>query len=172
MTIARLRTRPYNGIGNGHKPHLTVAKGGNGNGHHASARPKLSVMLVDDEPTFLRIAQLFLQTHYRNEIEILGTATSGEECLSKAQLLAPQVVLMDLNMPGLSGLQTIPLLRIMFPEMRIIALTLNDGENARRAVLAAGGNDLVSKATMSTDLMPAIRRVMSYDQVMLELAEV
>ncbi len=171
MTIAKLRTRPFNGNG-GLKPHLTIAKRGNGNGHRSPARPKISIMLVDDEPTFLRIAQLFLQTHYRNEIDILGTASSGEECLSKAQLLAPQIVLMDLNMPGLSGLQTIPLLRIMFPEMRIIALTLNDSENARRAVLAAGGNDLVSKATMSTDLMPAIRRVMSYDQVMLELAEV
>ncbi len=170
MTIAKIKTRPY-GIGNTSKPHLTIAKNGNGNGHRASARPKVSVLLVDDEPTFLRIAQLFLQTHYRNEIDVLGTASSGEECLGKAQLLAPQVVLMDLNMPGLSGLQTIPLLRIMFPEMRIIALTLNDGENARRAVLAAGGNELVSKATMSTDLMPAIRRVMLLDQVSLELAE-
>ncbi len=172
MTIAKLRTRPHSANGSGSKPHLTVAKSGNGIGHHSSARPKLGLMLVDDEPTFLRIAQLFLQTHYRNEIDILGTANSGEECLSKAQMLAPQVVLMDLNMPGLSGLQTIPLLRIMFPEMRIIALTLNDSENARRAVLAAGGNELVSKATMSTDLMPAIRRVMSYDQAMLELAKV
>ncbi len=169
MTIARLKTRSYNGSGS--KPHLTIAKSGNGNGQRGSPHPKFSVMLVDDEPTFLRITQLFLQTHYRGEIDILGTANSGEECLSKVQLLAPQIVLMDLNMPGLSGLQTIPLLRIMFPEMRIIALTLNDSETARRAVLAAGGNDLVSKATMSTDLMPAIRRVMSYDQVMLELAE-
>src|SRR5512140_3662508 len=130
-----------------------------------SNRNKISVMLVDDETTFLRIETLFLETHYRNEIHVVGTASGGEECLAKAQLLAPEVILIDLNMPGLSGLQTIPLLRIMFPETRIIALTLNDGENARRAVLAAGGNELVSKATMSTDLMPAIRRVMEQDEL-------
>lgn len=134
----------------------------------SSNRRRINIMLVDDETTFLRIETLFLETHYKSEIHVLGSATSGEECLAKAQLLAPEVILIDLNMPGLSGLQTIPLLRIMFPEVRIIALTLNDGENSRRAVLAAGGNELVSKATMSTDLMPAIRRVMEQDQLTFE----
>ncbi len=137
--------------------------------HPSDRALKFSVLLVDDEPTFLRIAQLFLETHHDQEIEILGTARSGEECLAKAQLLAPQVVLIDLNMPGLSGLQTIPLIRIMYPEMRIIALTLNDSARSREAVIMAGGNDLVSKASMSTDLMPAIRRVMA-DEIITELA--
>lgn len=135
-----------------------------------TGRPKTKLMLVDDEATFLRIETLFLETHYKNDVHVIGTASSGEECLAKAQLLAPDVILIDLNMPGLSGLQTIPLLRIMFPEIRIVALTLNDGENSRRAVLAAGGNELVSKATMSTDLMPAIRRVMAQDQLALAYA--
>ncbi|MBI4788388.1 MAG: response regulator transcription factor [Chloroflexi bacterium] len=140
--------------------------------NRSNGRHKISVMLVDDETTFLRIETLFLETHYRNEVNVVGTANTGEECLAKAQLLAPELILIDLNMPGLSGLQTIPLLRIMFPETRIIALTLNDGENSRRAVLAAGGNELVSKATMSTDLMPAIRRVMRQDQLTLQFAGV
>ncbi len=131
----------------------------------SNGQGKIAVMLVDDESTFLRITQLFLETHHGQEVEILGTARSGEEALTQAQLLAPQVVLIDLNMPGLSGLQTIPLIRIMYPEMRIIALTLNDSEKSRQAVLAAGGNDLVSKACMNTDLMPAIRRVMADEMV-------
>ncbi len=134
-------------------------------GIRSNTRHKVTVMLVDDEATFLRIETLFLETHYRNEISIVGTANGGEECLAKAQLLEPELILIDLNMPGLSGLQTIPLLRIMFPETRIIALTLNDGESARRAVLDAGGHELVSKASMSTDLMPTIRRVMDQDEL-------
>ena len=154
MTISRLERRT-------HEKRYAVP----GTETRSGNRRKINVMLVDDETTFLRIETLFLETHYKNEIHVAGTATGGEECLAKAQLFAPDVILIDLNMPGLSGLQTIPLLRIMYPEMRIIALTLNDGENSRRAVLAAGGDDLVSKATMSTDLMPAIRRVMSQDQL-------
>ncbi len=146
-----------------------IVSGNDHDGYHPDRHHKTSLMLVDDEPTFLRIASLFLETHHKNEVELVGTANSGEECLAKAQVLAPEVVLLDLNMPGLSGLQTIPLLRIMYPEMRIIALTLNDDETYRKAVLAAGGNDLVSKATMNTDLIPAIRRVMEESELELEL---
>jgi DNA-binding NarL/FixJ family response regulator len=135
---------------------------------HSNGQGKISIMLVDDEPTFLRIAQLFLETHYGQEIEILGTAHNGEEALAQAQLLAPQLVLIDLNMPGLSGLQTIPLLRILYPEMRIIALTLNDSEKSRQAVIGAGGNDLVSKTRMGTDLIPVVRRIMA-DEIVNEL---
>ncbi|MCL5951917.1 MAG: response regulator transcription factor [Chloroflexi bacterium] len=144
---------------------------GNGygrNGYHVNGLHKTSVMVVDDEPIFVRIASLFLETHHKNEVEIVGTANGGEECLAQVQLLAPDVVLLDLNMPGLSGLQTIPLLRIMYPELRIVALTLNDDEMYRKAVLAAGGNELVSKATMNTDLIPAIHRVMEEGEVELE----
>ncbi len=165
MAINRVPERRVNGNRNGNGHHVLPFKGT----QRSTAHHKIDVMLVDDEATFLRIETLFLETHFRNEINVVGTATSGEECLAKAQLLAPQVILIDLSMPGLSGLQTIPLLRIMFPEIRIIALTLNDSENSRRAVLAAGGNELVSKASMSTDLMPAIRQVMQHDQIALSL---
>lgn len=163
MTVNRAPVRRVNGNRNGNGRHL-IEMGG-----QAVARPagrlRINVMLVDDETTFLRIETLFLENHFRNEVNVVGTAGGGEECLAKTQLLAPDVILMDLNMPGLSGLQTIPLLRIMFPEIRIIALTLDDAESSRRAVLAAGGSDLVSKAAMSTDLMPAIRKVMQQNEV-------
>jgi DNA-binding NarL/FixJ family response regulator len=122
---------------------------------------KVSVMLVDDDPTFLQIVTAQLQTHHRNELDIVGTARSSEECVIKAQVLAPEVVLMDLNMPGRGGLWAIPLLHILFPETRVIALTLNDGADSRRAVLAVGGTDLVSKTAWKTDLIPAIQRALN-----------
>ncbi len=122
----------------------------NGNKH------KISVMLVDDDPAFLRILKMLLHTHYGDKVDIVGTANSGEECLNLAQVLTPQVVLMDLNMPGIGGLQTIPLLHILFPEMHIIALTCDDREKSRQAVLAAGGSDLIPKSDLKTYLIPAI----------------
>jgi len=67
-------------------------------------------------------------------------------------------------MPGLSGLETIPRLRAMLPEVSIIALTLLDAKVYRQAALAAGADDFVPKANLSTDLLPAIRRVAKTDQ--------
>jgi DNA-binding NarL/FixJ family response regulator len=70
-----------------------------------------------------------------------------------------------LEMPGRGGLWAIPLLQVLFPETRVIALTLNDNENSRRAVLAAGGTDLVSKTAWKTDLIPAIQRAIEMGNV-------
>ena len=130
----------------------------NGHGVDEPGVRKVSVMLVDDDPTFLRIVSTSLQAHHRDQLDIVGTARSSEECVLQALALAPQVVLMDLEMPGRGGLWAIPLLQILFPETRIIALTLNDGAHSRNAVLAAGGTDLVSKTAWKTDLVPAIQR--------------
>jgi DNA-binding NarL/FixJ family response regulator len=120
----------------------------------------VSVLLVDDNPTFLRIATRFLQEHYRDEVVVVGTAGGGQEALIKARDLRPQVILLDLAMPDLPGLEAIPRLRAALPEMGIIALTVHNSNGYRQAALAAGADEFVSKANLSTDLLPAIRRVM------------
>ncbi len=130
----------------------------NGHGLDEKGARKVSVMLVDDDPAFLRIVATSLETHHRDQLDIVGTAKSSEECIIQAQVLAPKVVLMDLNMPGRGGLWAIPILTTLFPETRVIALSFNDGADSRRAVLAAGGTDLVSKTAWRTDLIPAIQR--------------
>ena len=124
--------------------------------------PKISVLLVDDHETFLRVATEFLQRH--DELTLVGAARGGKEALAQAQDLRPQVILVDLNMPGLSGLETIPLLRAMLPEAGIIALTLLDAKVYRQAALAAGADDFVPKPNLSTHLLPAIRRVVQTGQ--------
>ncbi len=158
MTIT-LHERRVTGVGNAHfaRSHQVDER--------APEQGRVGVMLVAQDRAFVRSATRFLETRYGDEIDVLGTAWSGEDCLAQAQLLAPQVAVIDLDMPGLSGLQTIPLLRILFPEMRIIALTQTDDDKRRRAVLAAGGNDMVCKTAVTTYLVPAIRNVMSEDML-------
>jgi DNA-binding NarL/FixJ family response regulator len=121
----------------------------------------ISVLIVDDNPAFLRIVTRFLEEH--DDVVVIGAAGGGEEALTLAQDLQPDIVLIDLAMPGLSGLATIPLLRAMLPEVGIIALTVLDISSYRQAALAAGVNDFVPKASLSTDLLPAIRRVAQAD---------
>lgn len=119
----------------------------------------ISVLLVDDNPTFLRVLTRFLLQQYQDEVRVVGTASCGMAALARAQELRPRVILLDLAMPGLPGLNTIPRLRTMLPDVGIIALTLLDPNGYREAALAAGANEFVAKATLATDLLPAIRRV-------------
>ena len=119
---------------------------------------KIRVLLVDDHEAFLRVATEFLQRH--EDLVVVGTARGGKEALAQAQELRPEVILVDLNMPGMNGMETIPRLRVMLPQAGIIALTLLDVNTYRRPALAAGADDFVAKANLTTDLLPAIRRVM------------
>lgn len=119
----------------------------------------ISVLLVDDNLTFLGILRRFLQEGHQNEVMVIGTAGGGAEGLAQARSLRPQMILLDLRMPGLCGLETIPLLRSMLPDVGIIALTLLESNGYREAALAAGADDFVSKFAVNTELLPAIRRV-------------
>lgn len=117
----------------------------------------ISVLLVDDNPTFLHATTQFLEAH--DGIAIVGTAERGEQALARAQELQPQVILMDLAMPGLPGLDVIPRLRSDMPQVGIIALTLMNTNSFRQAALEAGADEFVPKSTMRTALLPAIRRL-------------
>ncbi len=122
----------------------------------------ISVLLVDDNPIFLNIAAQFLRAS--PDVTVVGTANGGEEALVKAEALQPNVILLDLAMPDIPGLEAIPRLRSILPEVSIIALTLLATDGYRQAALSAGAQDFIPKAKLSQDLLPAIRRVMQAGQ--------
>ena len=117
----------------------------------------ISILLVDDSVTFLRATTQFLEAH--DDITVVGTASNGVDALDQADKLRPQVILSDLAMPGLPGLQAIPKLREMLPDAGIIALTVMNTNSFRQAALAAGADVFIPKASMRTDLLPAIRQI-------------
>jgi DNA-binding NarL/FixJ family response regulator len=116
-----------------------------------------SILLVDDHLTFLRLTTCFLQQF--NDLIVVATAHEGEDALAKAAALQPHLVLLDLAMPGLSGLEVIPRLRSVLPQVGIIVLTKHRLASYQKAALMAGADEFVSKATMGDDLLPAIQRV-------------
>ena len=117
----------------------------------------ISVLLVDDSHIFRSAAIRFLEQY--PEVVVVGSASEGKEALAQAQQLRPQIILIDLRMPGLSGLETIPLIKDRLPETKIIALTMLDTSGYRQAALAAGADDFISKSNTNTDLLPVIRRM-------------
>lgn len=142
-----------------------VAHDSNGHALDENGARKLGVMLADGDQAFLQVLVASLQTDHRDQLDIVGAVRSSEECVLQAQVLAPEVVLMDLNMPGPGALWAIRLLHILFPETRVIVLALNAGAESRRAILAAGGTGVVSKTAWKTDLIPAIQRAIKADDM-------
>ena len=118
---------------------------------------KVFVLLLDEQDSFLRAATDFLQRE--DELKVVGTAFGEAEALVQAQNLRPRVVLLDPSLTDGGGLEIIRHWRNLLPDARIIVLTLMDSSTYRLASLAAGADDFVSRATMVTDLLPAIRRV-------------
>lgn len=121
--------------------------------------PMISLLLVDDNPVFLDLLRRYLEVYGNGELAIAGTALGGTEALTRAPSLRPDIIVIDLVMPDLPGLDAIPDLRRLLPETGIIALTFSDTTPDRQAALAAGADDFVSKARLEQDLLPAIWRL-------------
>ncbi|KAF0109019.1 MAG: putative two-component response regulator [Anaerolineaceae bacterium] len=117
----------------------------------------IRILLVDDNPMFLGITREFLQLQV--ELTVVGAAHNGREALVQAEKLKPDVILLDLNMPGLSGLETIPKLQKITPQAKIIALTMMNQEAYQPAALAAGADGFVAKGSMGAELVTTIQRV-------------
>ena len=115
-------------------------------------------VLVTDDHTIVRdgICALLDLT---GDIEVVGEAADGREALEKVAELAPDVVLMDITMPVMGGLEATRVLREEFPDVKILALTQYDDKEYVFPIIEAGACGFISKTSASSDLSLAIRSV-------------
>ena len=118
---------------------------------------KISVLLVDDHPTFLQLAASYLAK--QEGLVVVGTIDKGAAALKQTGELKPDLVLVDLTLPDVSGLKLLSELRAAFPSLAIIALTMHSEISYREAALAAGADRFITKSNMITRLVPAIREL-------------
>ena len=118
--------------------------------------PEIRVLLIDENPVFLSAATAFLQR--QEGLVVLRTAARLEAALVGARDFQPGVIVLDPNMPGPGGLEVVPRLRTVLPDVGIVVLALIDSTTYRDASMAVGADGFCSKSTMITDLLPAIRR--------------
>ena len=116
---------------------------------------KIRILVADDHP----IVRAGLRTLLAAEadMEIVGEAVDGREALEMAQSLMPDLVLMDLAMPGLSGLEALEGIVASGLQTRVLVLTMYDDEEYLYRVIRAGGAGYVVKSTAGGDLLEAIR---------------
>lgn len=119
----------------------------------------ITVLLVDDNPTFLDIVTRFLRQ--QQDIKVVSAVNGGEQAVAQVYRLKPDVVLVDLAMPQVTGMETILRMRAAWPKMGIIALTLLDTSGYRQAALTAGADDFVAKDSLNAELVPTIKRVVA-----------
>jgi DNA-binding NarL/FixJ family response regulator len=114
------------------------------------------VLLIDDNPKFTSMLREFLSD--LDGIEVVGEAFSGEEALSLIDAITPDILIVDLSMPGMSGLDLTQTVKARWPEIAAVVLTLLDTPRHRQAALDAGADAFVGKASMDSDLIPAIQQ--------------
>jgi two-component system, NarL family, invasion response regulator UvrY len=129
-------------------------KAGNGSSMTNGA---INVMLVDDHAVVRMGFRLLLEGS--SDIKVIGEAESGEEACRKFPELKPDVVVMDISMPGIGGLEAIDRILAREPTARILVLSAHEDAMHARRVLKAGAAGYLTKRSAAEALMQAIRQV-------------
>jgi DNA-binding NarL/FixJ family response regulator len=117
----------------------------------------ISVLVVDDHPILREGVAAVLQR--QEDIHLVGEAEDGAQAIERFRELRPDVVLMDLQMPGKSGLEAIQAIRAEAPEARIVVLTTYDGDVQAFQAMKAGASGYLLKSSLRKELVDTIRDV-------------
>jgi two-component system, NarL family, invasion response regulator UvrY len=121
------------------------------------SKKSIKVMLVDDHAVVRMGFRLLLQSSH--DIDVIGEAQSGEEAVRQFQELAPDVLVMDISMPGIGGLEAIDRVLAKNAQQKILVLSAHEDVMHARRVLKAGAAGYVTKRSAADVLMEAIRSV-------------
>jgi DNA-binding NarL/FixJ family response regulator len=116
------------------------------------SRPR--VLLADDHVDVLSAVQRMLEP----SCEIVGCVTSGSAALEEAKRLQPDVVVLDVAMPQLNGLDVCRQIKAAMPEIRIVVLTASNDPEIRKMAFNVGASGFVIKHYMANELLPAVRK--------------
>lgn len=120
---------------------------------------KIRLMLVDDHDVIRAGLKSFLQTY--DDFEVVAEAGNGEEAVGRAMDAHPEVILMDITMPGMDGLEATRQLRVLCPACLVLALTVHDDKQYFMQMLAAGASGYITKQAAADELVEAIHTIAS-----------
>jgi signal transduction histidine kinase/ActR/RegA family two-component response regulator len=120
---------------------------------------KIPVLLVDDHVMVRQGLRTVLESY--SDIEVVGEARDGREAVELAERLRPEVIIMDINMPNMNGIEATVGIKSRHPGMKVVALSVNADGDTEGAVLRAGAETLLSKEAALVELYRAIRQALS-----------
>lgn len=116
----------------------------------------IRVMLVDDNPRFRAVLRTLLERD--DGILVVGEADRGDMVVELAERAEPHVVLMDLSMPGIDGLEATLALKSQFPGIEIVMLSMTDDADGIGSVLAGGASAFLNKATPAAEIVRTLKQ--------------
>lgn len=122
------------------------------------------VAIIDDHPMVAEGIRAILESF--DDIEVVATYSSGQEIIDNAASLAPDVILLDLNMPGMNGLAVMEILLESHPDMRILVLSMHDSPEYISTALSHGAMGYVLKDVPTEEIKTAIDTVMTGQRYM------
>ncbi len=120
------------------------------------------VLIVDDHPMVSEGVQAILETY--DDLTVVGALSSGQEAVDQVAGLRPDVVLLDLNMPGMNGLSATEIILERRPEARIVILTMHDSPEYIATALSHGARGYLLKDVPTDEIKAAIDRVMAGEE--------
>jgi DNA-binding NarL/FixJ family response regulator len=120
-------------------------------------RPPLRVLVVDDNESVRRnICQIL---HSQADIQVICQAVDGAEAIQQARQHHPDLVLLDITMPTMNGLDAARILKREFASMHVLIVSQHDSRGFQWAALAAGASGYVVKSNAAQDLLSEVRRI-------------
>ena len=123
----------------------------------------IAVLIADDHPVFRRGMRDMLSE--ADDMTVVGEATTGNEAVSRVRELTPDVVLMDLKMPGLNGVEATRAIAQAAPQVHVLVVTMFEDDNSVFAAMRAGARGYILKDSTSDDVLRAIRALRSGDAI-------
>jgi len=118
---------------------------------------QIHVLIVDDHPIVRSGLRSLLTAE--SDFKVVGEATDGKKGIEKAKTLRPDVILMDISMPNLNGLDATRQIKSKYPEIQILALSIHRSDKYFFEMLRAGASGYILKTAKTRDLLEAIRVV-------------
>lgn len=118
----------------------------------------MRLLLADDHPLFLEGLQYLLQLH---GISVAGTAVSGEEAVEKARILHPDLILMDIRMPGYGGIGALRVIKAELPEIKVVMLTSYDEDKDLYEAIRCGASGYLLKSINAEELIDTLTEIMA-----------
>ena len=118
-----------------------------------------TVLIVDDNAQLRAFMREIVAE--ASDLQVVGEAVDGAEAMQLVQALRPAIVLLDLIMPQVNGLEVLQWIKVEHPETKVIIVTVHDEDAYRQAAETSGADAFLLKKTLGTALLPTIQRLYS-----------